>query len=113
MSSLEAVVKSVGQSGQISLGKEFAGRQVLVETPTKGVWIIRTASIVPDEVWLHEEETRERLKSALAWATRNPSKSSDPDQLPMKRADAAKGKASSARSKQSRVSKKLDSTRTR
>jgi hypothetical protein len=31
---------------QISLGKEFAGRQVLVDSPAKGVWIIRTAAII-------------------------------------------------------------------
>ena len=46
------MVKSIGASGQISLGKEFAGRQVLVESPAKGVWIIRTATIIPDhEKW--------------------------------------------------------------
>ena len=50
-------VKSIGASGQISLGKEFAGRQVLVDSPAKGVWIIRTAAIIPDnEAWLHEEK---------------------------------------------------------
>jgi hypothetical protein len=46
------MVKSIGASGQISLGEEFAGRQVLVESPAKGVWIIRTATIIPDhEKW--------------------------------------------------------------
>ena len=41
------MVKSIGASGQISLGKEFAGRQVLIESPAKGVWIIQTAIIAP------------------------------------------------------------------
>lgn len=108
-----AVVKSIGSSGQISLGKEYAGRQVLVETPTKGVWIIRTATIVPDEVWLHEEETKERLKSALSWASKNSPKSSDPDELLVKSVNVGERKPSSARSKQSRVSKNLDPIRTR
>ena len=31
------VVKSIGTSGQISLGKEHAGRKVLVENPEPGV----------------------------------------------------------------------------
>jgi putative transposon-encoded protein len=31
------VVKSIGASGQISLGKEHAGRKVLIETPEPGV----------------------------------------------------------------------------
>jgi hypothetical protein len=49
------MVKSIGASGQISLGKEFAGRQVLIESPAKGVWIIRTATITPDhEPWPEE-----------------------------------------------------------
>ena len=51
------MVKSIGASGQISLGKEFAGRQVLIESPAKGVWIIRTATITPDhEPWPEEEK---------------------------------------------------------
>jgi len=63
------IVKSVGASGQISLGKEFAGRQVLVDCPAKGVWIIRTATIIPDhEEWLHEVQTKSSLKKAVVWA---------------------------------------------
>src|SRR5580765_1976558 len=41
-------VKIIGSNGQISLGKQFAGRQVLVEEREPGVWLIRTASVVPD-----------------------------------------------------------------
>ncbi len=44
----EPMVKSVGASGQISLGKAFSVKQVLIESPAKGVWIIRTATIIPD-----------------------------------------------------------------
>jgi hypothetical protein len=40
-------VKVVGANGQISLGKEFAGRQVLVEERGSGVWLIRTARVIP------------------------------------------------------------------
>ena len=67
------LVKSIGASGQLSLGKEFAGRQVLVESPAKGVWIIRTATVIPDnETWLHEKKTKVSLKKAIAWASKNP-----------------------------------------
>ena len=76
------MVKSIGSSGQISLGKEFAGRQVLIESPAKGVWIIRTATIIPDnETWLHEEKTKGALKKAIAWAKANPAKASNLDDL--------------------------------
>ncbi len=73
------MVKSVGASGQISLGKEYAGRQVLVEMPTEGVWIIKTARIVPDnEAWL---ENPQRVARAIEWASRHAPESSDPDKL--------------------------------
>lgn len=90
------VVKSIGTSGQISLGKEYAGRQVLIEKPAEGVWIIRTASIIPDnETWLHNPATQQRLKSAIAWAKKNPARASSPDQLPVARIHAPKRKARS------------------
>ena len=59
------MVKSIGASGQISLGKEFAGRQVLVESPAKGVWIIRTVTITPDhEPWAPEKTAQLGAKKA-------------------------------------------------
>ena len=75
-------VKVVGSNGQISLGKEFAGRQVLVEEQGPGVWLVRTASVVPDnERWLHQPQAREDLQRALDWAQRTAPKESDPDAL--------------------------------
>lgn len=66
-------VKVVGSNGQISLGKEFAGRQVLVEEQEPGVWLVRTAMVIPEnELWLHQPQAREELERALAWAQRNP-----------------------------------------
>ncbi|WP_158238118.1 hypothetical protein [Limnohabitans sp. 15K] len=64
------MVKSIGASGQISLGKEFAGRQVLIESPAKGVWIIRTATITPDhEPWPEEEKAQTGLKKGRTGKT--------------------------------------------
>ena len=52
-----STVKVVGANGQISLGKQFAGRQVLVEEREPGVWMVRTAIVIPDnERWLHEPQ---------------------------------------------------------
>lgn len=65
-------VKVIGANGQISLGKQFAGRQVLVEEQEPGVWLIRTATVVPDnESWLHQPQAAADLKNALAWAQAN------------------------------------------
>lgn len=48
-------LKVIGSNGQISLGKQFAGRQVLVEEQEPGVWLVRTATVIPDnERWLHQ-----------------------------------------------------------
>jgi hypothetical protein len=92
-----STVKCVGSSGQISLGKEFAGRKVLVESPAKGVWIIRTASVVPDnEAWLREPSNKASLKRAIAWAAKNPPRASDPDQLSIAKPNVSKRKVRSA-----------------
>jgi hypothetical protein len=72
-------VKVIGSNGQISLGKQFAGRQVLVEEREPGVWLVRTASVVPDnERWLHEPQARVELERALDLAERTPPQESDP-----------------------------------
>lgn len=66
-------VKIIGVNGQISLGKQFAGRQVLVEEQEPGVWLIRTATVIPDnERWLHQPEAAADLQNALDWAQANP-----------------------------------------
>ncbi|MDP1526682.1 MAG: hypothetical protein Q8M20_12790 [Rhodocyclaceae bacterium] len=66
-------VKVIGANGQISLGKQFAGRQVLVEEQEPGVWLVRTATIVPDnERWLHQPQAAGDLQNALAWTQTNP-----------------------------------------
>ena len=65
-------VKVIGANGQISLGKQFAGRQVLVEEPEPGVWLVRTATVIPDnERWLHQPKAAGDLDKALHWAQSN------------------------------------------
>jgi hypothetical protein len=59
---MTASVKRGGTSGQISLGKEFAGRTVRIKSTEPGVWLIRTARTIPDaELWLHQPEAANRL----------------------------------------------------
>ena len=75
-------VKVIGANGQISLGKQFAGRQVLVEEQEIGVWLIRTATVIPDnERWLHEAQAASDLARALEWSKRNPASDSQTDTL--------------------------------
>lgn len=67
-----ASVRIVGTNGQISLGKQYAGRQVLVEEQEAGVWLVRAATVVPDnERWLHAPGAAADLGKALKWANSN------------------------------------------
>ena len=75
-------VKVIGANGQISLGKQFAGRQVLVEEQETGVWLIRTATVIPDnERWIHEAQAASDLARAMAWTTQHPASDSQTDTL--------------------------------
>jgi hypothetical protein len=74
-------VKQIGASGQISLGKEFAGRTVVVDNLEPGVWVIKTAQTIPDsELWLHQPEAKARLDRAIA-AMDQPPRSADLEAL--------------------------------
>ena len=78
----QPVVKVVGMNGQISLGKQYAGRQVLVEEKEPGVWLVRTATVVPDnESWLHQAQAGADLQNALAWSQANAPSDADTDEL--------------------------------
>lgn len=75
-------VKMIGANGQISLGKQFAGRQVLVEEQEPGVWLIRTATVIPDnESWLQHPKAADDLAKALVWAKANPATDDALDQV--------------------------------
>ena len=95
-------VKVIGSNGQISLGKEFAGQQVLVEQQEAGVWLIRTAEVIPhNELWLHQPKANQDLGKAMSWANNNPPSASDPNALieKLEHVQKTKRKSSSARSK--------------
>jgi len=84
-------VKVVGANGQISLGKQFAGRQVLVEEREPGVWMVRTATVIPDnERWLHEPQAASDLRSALTWAAANPATDGTTEELMKRLSDGDK-----------------------
>jgi len=79
-------VKVIGTSGQISLGKQYAGKTVLVEEVAKGVWLLKIARVIPDnEVWLHTEPMKARIDQAIAWAAEHPPQETDPEVLSAKK----------------------------
>ncbi len=65
-------VKLIGPNGQISLGKAFAGKMILMDQIDEGTWIIKTGEFIPDtERWLHKADHLEKLNSALTWSEKN------------------------------------------
>lgn len=64
--------KIVGASGQISLGKQYAGQHVIVEETEPGEWRIQTAITIPrSQAWVHSKTTQAELDRALDWAAKN------------------------------------------
>lgn len=75
-------IKTIGRNGQISLGKEYAGKTVQVEEIEDGVWIVKTGEFIPNgERWLRASEVAEPLSEAIRWAEENPPGETDLDAL--------------------------------
>ena len=65
-------VKVVGINGQVSLGKEFAGKMVLIDQVDASTWVIKSGNFIPDsEKWLHQSKNLAKLEKALEWAEKN------------------------------------------
>ena len=65
-------VKVIGINGQLSIGKEFAGRTVLLVQIDKGTWVIKAGTFIPDsEQWLYQGKNLAKLEKALEWAEKN------------------------------------------
>ena len=76
------VIKTVGSSGQISLGKKFAGQTVMLSKVDTGVWLVKLGRFIPDnEKWIHASDVQCELKEAITWAENNPPKETDMNQL--------------------------------
>ena len=76
------VIKTVGSSGQISLGKKFAGQTVVLSELDPGVWLIKVGRFVPDnEKWLYTPDVENTLNQAIDWAGKNPPAETDLDEL--------------------------------
>ncbi|WP_420597183.1 hypothetical protein [Deinococcus sp.] len=69
----EVEIKTIGASGQLYFGKAYAGKTVMIEKREPGVWLVRTASVIPDnEKWLHTPEMQAKLEEAFEWIDNHP-----------------------------------------
>jgi hypothetical protein len=75
-------IKVVGKSGQISLGKRYAGKMLELQRLTDGSLLLRAVTMVPEsQLWTLEEPDRSRIARGLAWAARTEPRESTPDGL--------------------------------
>ena len=75
-------MKLVGANRKISLGKQYAGRQVLLEEQEPGVWLVRTATAIPgNERWLHAPQAVAALEEALNRAGAHPASDMQADKV--------------------------------
>ena len=71
-------IKRVGQSGQISIGRELAGKLLRLEHLEDGRLILTPVVDVPEsQLWTLREPDRARIERGLAWAAATPAKESD------------------------------------
>jgi hypothetical protein len=72
MNSYQQQVKIIGANGQVSLGKEFAGKMVLIDQVEDGTWIIKCGEFVPaSEKWLYQGNNLNKIEKAVDWAVHN------------------------------------------
>ncbi len=71
-------LKVVGASGQISLGKRYAGKALRVETRDDGTILLTPVVLVPEsQMWTLAEPDRSRISRGMAWAGDNPPRKSE------------------------------------
>jgi hypothetical protein len=86
-----AEIKVVGKSGQISLGKSFAGKMLRVERNQDGSVVLTAVAMVPEaQLWTVEEPDRSRIAQGLQWAATTPAKETDIDALVARRPRVAR-----------------------
>ncbi len=65
-------IKVVGKSGQISLGKRYAGKTLRLERRQDGTVLLTAVAMVPEtQLWTLEEPHRSRIERGLTWAAAN------------------------------------------
>jgi len=77
-----AEIKVVGESGQISLGKRYAGKMLRLERFKDGRMVLTAVRMVPEsQLWTLEEPHRSRIERGLAWAAETKPQETDIDVL--------------------------------
>lgn len=79
---LSSEIKVVGKSGQISLGKRFAGKTLELQRLDDGSILLRAVAMVPEsQLWTLQEPDTSRIARGLAWAARTEPVETEPEAL--------------------------------
>jgi len=79
------VIRTVGKSGKISVGKALAGTEFSIEELPGGDIMLKRADGVPqNERWLHAPSMKNKLARADEWMRQNPPCKTDLDELGIK-----------------------------
>jgi hypothetical protein len=74
----EIEIKSVGKSGQISLGKRYTGKTFRVQHRRDGSLLLTAVAMVPEsQLWTLQEPDRSAIARGLAWAAATPPAETD------------------------------------
>ena len=75
-------IKVVGKSGQISLGKSYAGKILRLERRHDGTVVLTAVAMVPEsQLWTLQEPHRSRIERGVAWAAETPAAETKLDRL--------------------------------
>jgi hypothetical protein len=75
-------LKVVGKSGQISLGKSYAGKTLRLERRSDGTMLLTAVAVVPEhQLWTLEEPHRSQIARGLTWAATTEAKETNLDAL--------------------------------
>lgn len=69
----QPLIRIIGDNGQISLGKKFAGKMVSIDQIDSGTWMIKAGEFIPDsQAWLYKDGNLEKMERAIEWASKTP-----------------------------------------
>src|SRR5438552_18560448 len=85
-----AEIKVVGKSGQISLGKSYAGKTLRLERRKDGTMVITAVAVVHEsQMWTLEEPHRSRIQRGPTWAAQTAPRETDLDAFVARRTNGS------------------------
>ncbi len=76
------MLKQVGASGQIALGKQFAGSYYELTERGDGVIELAPMEVIPkSQAWLHTPEMKKKLAASEKWMKENPVRTDNTEEI--------------------------------